>query len=324
MIEKPFPRDKTLEVARSCVCLHAQRAARALARHFDDVLRPFDLTNGQFSLLMALNRPEPATIGEIAHFLAMDRTTLTALLKPLERRMLVDVLPDAGDRRKRRLRLTQDGHTLLWRAYPLWCQAHSQLESDIGDPGALRTLLLRAVPLASAAVPAANDALRLADAALIHVDPVDPRSQEAQACLLAYFAELQDRFDEGFDSELSVSAHPDELMPPNGLFLLARCQGRAVGCGALKFKDSGYGEIKRMWVAPSARGMGVAQRLLLALEEHAVKAGVDVLQLDTHKNLEAARKLYLRNGYVEIPAYNDNPYAHYWFEKRNLQSIYAR
>lgn len=141
---KPFPPDKTLDVARSCLCLHAQRAARALARHFDDVFRPFDLTNGQFSLLMALNRPAPATIGEIAQFLAMDRTTLTALIKPLERRALLDVLPDAGDRRKKRVKLTGQGHALLERAYPVWCSAHSQLEQGIEDPDALRALLLQA------------------------------------------------------------------------------------------------------------------------------------------------------------------------------------
>ncbi|KAA2286062.1 MarR family winged helix-turn-helix transcriptional regulator [Arenimonas fontis] len=157
-----FPRDKTLEVAQACVCLHVQRAARALARHFDEVFRPLGLTNGQFSLLMSLNRPEPPTIGQLAPFLAMDRTTLTALVKPLERRGLIEVLADAGDRRKRRLRLSGEGHALLSRAYPLWCEAHAALDRALGDPATLRSLLMRIAPMPLAdrpppAGPAAKD-----------------------------------------------------------------------------------------------------------------------------------------------------------------------
>jgi DNA-binding MarR family transcriptional regulator len=148
MVDKLFPPDKTLEVAHACVCLHVQRAARALARQFDEVFRPLALTNGQFSLLMALNRPHPPTVGELAHYLAMDRTTLTALAKPLERRDLLSVLSDPGDRRKRRLRLTSSGHVLLGEAYPLWRQAHARLEAQIGEAGTLRTLLVSSMPVA--------------------------------------------------------------------------------------------------------------------------------------------------------------------------------
>lgn len=154
MVSKVLARDKTLEVARSCVCLHVQRAARALAREFDEAFRPLDLTNGQFSLLTSLNRPVPPTVGQLAPFLAMDRSTLTALSKPLERRRLLEVLSDASDRRKRRLRLTTEGHALLRRAYPLWCEAHARLERRIGDAPALRALLMRAVP-----APAPTDAI---------------------------------------------------------------------------------------------------------------------------------------------------------------------
>ena len=124
-----------------------QRAARVLARRFDDVFRPLALTNGQFSLLMALNRPEPPTVGELAPFLAMDRTTLTALIKPLARRGLLKVMPDAQDRRKRRVRLTAAGHRVLTRAHPLWCEAHAALEQDVGDAAALRSLLGRVTSL---------------------------------------------------------------------------------------------------------------------------------------------------------------------------------
>jgi DNA-binding MarR family transcriptional regulator len=111
-----------------CLCLHVQRAARALARRFDEELRPFELTNGQFSLLMSLNRPEPPSMGPVASLLAMDRTTLTAALKPLERRGLLKVKSDPSDRRSRILILTDKGRTLLARALPVWKSTHEELE----------------------------------------------------------------------------------------------------------------------------------------------------------------------------------------------------
>src|SRR5918911_672607 len=117
---EPLPFETTIEVRDACLCLHLQRAARAVARRFDEVLRPLGLTSGQFSLLMSLNRPEPPTIGSVAALLAMDRTTLTANLKPLERRGLVRVTVDPSDRRSRRLVLTSAGRALLASAVPIW------------------------------------------------------------------------------------------------------------------------------------------------------------------------------------------------------------
>ena len=127
------PFETTLEVRDCCLCLHAQRAARALARRFDEVLRPVGLTNQQFSLLMALNRPEPPTMAPVAQLLAMDRTTLTAALKPLERRGLLAVAADPKDQRSRRLRLTEAGHAILLAALPIWRRAHAEIEA--GLPG---------------------------------------------------------------------------------------------------------------------------------------------------------------------------------------------
>ena len=123
-------------VRDACLCLHVQRAARALARRFDEVFRPLDLTQGQFSLLMSLNRPEPPSIGSVAALLAMDRTTLTAALKPLERRDLVKVSIDKEDRRSRRLAITAAGRRLLGKAVPLWKQAHADVERLIPRGGA--------------------------------------------------------------------------------------------------------------------------------------------------------------------------------------------
>ena len=133
-------RETTLHVRDKCLCLHARRAARSLARRFDEAFKPFGLTNGQFSLMMSLNRPEPPAMGPVAAFLAMDRTTLTAALKPLMRRGLVEVTVDAQDRRTRRMRLTPAGRQLLASAVPVWRDTHAELDRLLpdGHPDRLR------------------------------------------------------------------------------------------------------------------------------------------------------------------------------------------
>lgn len=135
------PFETTLLVRDTCLCLHAQRAARALARRFDEALKPVGITSGQFSLLMSLNRPAPPNLGSVATLLAMDRTTLTANLKPLERRSLVETLPDPKDGRAKLLRLTQEGRTLLAAAVPIWKDAHAAIETTLSDPHHLRSEL---------------------------------------------------------------------------------------------------------------------------------------------------------------------------------------
>src|SRR5712671_4732534 len=136
-MSKKLPSEITLEVRDTCLCLHVQRAARALARRFDEALRPLDLTNGQFSLLMSLNRPAPPAMGAVASLLAMDRTTLTAALKPLERRGLVKVTADPADKRSRLMTLTPAGRGLLARAVPIWQRTHAEIEDRLagGGPG---------------------------------------------------------------------------------------------------------------------------------------------------------------------------------------------
>ena len=131
-----LPYEITLRVRDTCLCLHVQRAARAAARLYDEALRPAGLTSGQFSLLMSLNRPEPASIGEIAALLAMDRTTLTANVKPLRRRGLIAIVVDPRDRRSRRLVLTPSGHELLLGALNLWRRAQRSAERRLGTAGA--------------------------------------------------------------------------------------------------------------------------------------------------------------------------------------------
>jgi DNA-binding MarR family transcriptional regulator len=134
--EVPFA--TTLFVRDTCLCLHLQRAARALARRFDDALRPLGLTSGQYSMMMALNQPAPPTIGVVASILCVDRTTLTAALKPLKRRGLVTVTVDNSDRRSRRLKLTAAGRVLLARAVPVWRRTHAEIDRLVPDDGAER------------------------------------------------------------------------------------------------------------------------------------------------------------------------------------------
>ena len=143
-----IPFETTLLVRDTCLCLHVQRAARALARRFDNAMKPIGLTNGQFSLMMALNRPAPAPMAPVATLLAMDRTTLTAALKPLERRALVESSADPKDRRGRLLRLTNDGMTMLSAALPIWTRVHAEIDAELdagespaGASERLRTML---------------------------------------------------------------------------------------------------------------------------------------------------------------------------------------
>ncbi len=133
--------ETTCLVRDTCLCLHAQRAARALARRFDVALRPAGITSGQFSLLMSLNRPQPPNLGSVAALLAMDRTTLTANLKPLERRRLVKTAADPKDGRARLLRLTPAGRAVLAGAVPIWRRLHAEIETALSDPDHLRAEL---------------------------------------------------------------------------------------------------------------------------------------------------------------------------------------
>jgi GNAT superfamily N-acetyltransferase len=150
----------------------------------------------------------------------------------------------------------------------------------------------------------------------IRVAVEDPSTADARWCIEQYLAELNARFDAGFDPARSISADPHELVPPAGALLVARLDGRPIGCGALKFHDDAPAELKRMWVAPEARGLGLGRRLLQELEQYARAAGAHTVRLETNRTLVEAIALYRRSGYREVDAFNDEPYAHHWFEKR--------
>lgn len=150
----------------------------------------------------------------------------------------------------------------------------------------------------------------------IDIAPEDPRSPDARYCLGRYFAELDGRFDGGFDPELSISADADELTEPAGLLLVARLGDDAVGCAAIKYHGDQPAEVKRMWVDGTVRGAGLGRRLLEALEQRARERGVEVLRLETNRTLAEAIALYRSAGYIEVDAFNDEPFAHHWFEKQ--------
>ncbi|HEY0782058.1 MAG TPA: GNAT family N-acetyltransferase, partial [Thermoanaerobaculia bacterium] len=131
-----------------------------------------------------------------------------------------------------------------------------------------------------------------------------------------YFRELDQRFDAGFDPARTISAEDDELRLPAGLILVARLRGEPIGCGALKLHGRAPAEIKRMWVSASTRGLGIGRRLLAELERRAADHGVRKVRLETNRSLVEAIAMYRAAGYAEVPAFNDEPYAHHWFEKR--------
>ena len=157
---------------------------------------------------------------------------------------------------------------------------------------------------------------RLIRAASIEVAAESPDGADARLCLSAYFRELDARFETGFDAASDESASVEDMAPPSGLFVIARLDGDAVGCGGFKRVDKATGEIKRVWTAPSARGLGVARRMLRTLEAAAREKGLKTLRLDTNRALTEAHALYKSEGYREIARFNDNPYADHWFEKR--------
>jgi ribosomal protein S18 acetylase RimI-like enzyme len=150
----------------------------------------------------------------------------------------------------------------------------------------------------------------------VEIVEVPPTCPDAKYCLAQYFAELSERFDVGFDPALSLSPTHEEFAPPRGTFLVMLSDGAPVGCGGFKPEESGAAYIKRMWVSPEVRGLGLGRKLLQALEDRARALGYPMIRLETQKSLTEAQRLYRSCGYREVPRFNDERYAHHWFEKR--------
>jgi DNA-binding MarR family transcriptional regulator/predicted GNAT family N-acyltransferase len=242
-------------------------------------------------------------VRRLRSLLDLDSGYLSRLLRSLEADGLVTVDRADDDKRVRTARLTEAG-------------AKERAVLDERSDALARSLL---APLSLSRqerlVAAMVEVERLLTAALVEVEPVDPAHRHARHCLQEYYAELDRRFDGGFDLEQSVAVALDDIRPPTGGFLLASLRGEPVGCGALRTPGEGLGEIKRMWVDPSARGLGVGRRLLTELEDRARASGCRRVRLDTNGVLVEAIAMYRSTGYREVEPFNDDPYAQLYFEK---------
>jgi DNA-binding MarR family transcriptional regulator/GNAT superfamily N-acetyltransferase len=236
--------------------------------------------------------------------LRLDSGYVSRLLRALESAGLVTVGPKDSDKRVRIASLTRAG--LAERA-----------ELDLRSDELAASLLADLTERQSARLVAAMaEVEQLLSAAMVEITPVDPAHPQARYCLHEYFAELDRRFERGFDPAMSIPADDEEMRPPAGVFLVAALHGDPIGCGALKFHHSEPADIKRMWVAKSARGLGLGRRLLTELETRAAANGIRAVRLETNGSLVEAISLYRSAGYEEVPAFNDEPYAHHWFEKK--------
>jgi DNA-binding MarR family transcriptional regulator/GNAT superfamily N-acetyltransferase len=261
---------------------------------------------GQARLLYEIGT-QGADLRALRTRLALDSGYMSRLLRALERQQLILAVPSEDDARRRTVVLSRKGRRELAQ-YNRQSDAHAKSVLDALTDQQRERLI---------AAMAEVERLLIASGIRIGIEPVD--SDDAAWCLQNYYAELARRFDSGFDPTRSISASAAELTPPAGYFFVARSSAEPVGCGALKIKDGRVGEIKRMWVDTSARGLGVGQRVLLALEQKARQLGLRLLRLETNQTLKEAQALYRRNGYREVPAFNDEPYAHHWFEKKLRQ-----
>ena len=236
--------------------------------------------------------------------LGLDAGHASRLLRALEADGLITVTPSPADGRVRIARLTKAGRAEL----AVLGRRSDEPAASLLDP--LDTNQREEL------VAAMRTVKRLLTESEIEIRAVDPAGADAQRCIAAYVAELNRRSDRGFDPANGVSAEPHELTPPAGLFLVAYRHGDAVGCGGVKHHPGAPSEIKRMWVAESARGLGIARRLLAALEGDAVRAGATRTTIETSGTLFEAIALYRSTGYVEVAPFNDEPFADHWFEKR--------
>ena len=277
--------------------LVTQRAG-ALDDHFLGRDRPL----GESRVLYEIGS-NGADLRELRARLGLDSGYLSRLVQSLAAAGLVKLSAGPEDERVRRAQLTAAGLAEVEEMNRRSDQAAAAILSPLSEPQRRRL------------VAAMSEVHRLLLAAGARIERVDPASPAARWCVAQYFAELAHRFAEGFDPGQSISADDDELRPPRGAFLMASVDGEPVACGALKTISPGCGSLKRMWVSGSMRGLGFGRRLLGALEDQARELGFTTLRLETNRALTEAISLYRSSGYVEVAAFNADPYANHWFEK---------
>jgi DNA-binding MarR family transcriptional regulator/GNAT superfamily N-acetyltransferase len=234
--------------------------------------------------------------------LDLDSGYASRLLRGLEAEGLVRTGRAPDDARVRYATLTSRGRRELAALNRLSDEAAAAMLEPLSEPQ--REALTSAMATVE----------RLLLAGAIRLDVESPAGPAGRFCLARYFEELGERFDAGYDPALALPAAADEMTPPNGFFLVATLNGEPVGCGGMKCRPDA-GEIKRMWVAASRRGLGIGRRILGRLEDLARERRLPRVRLETNKVLTEAQSLYRNSGYREVPAFNAEPYAHLWFEK---------
>lgn len=254
-------------------------------------------------ILWEIGLTESVEVRELRSRLGLDSGYTTRVLQSLSRQGLITTAASPSDARVRYVRTTRKGKEE---------RAELDRRSDVIAEGFLAPLSDRNK---AALIEAMHTVERLLTASLVTIEQENPTSADAQWCIQQYFAELSVRFAQGFDPTQTRAADARELAPPHGLLLLARLRERPVGCGALKFYADAPPDIKRMWVSPEARGLGIGQRLLRALEDQARAAGARTVRLETNRALTEAINMYRNSGYREVAAFNDEPYGDFWFEK---------
>jgi DNA-binding MarR family transcriptional regulator/GNAT superfamily N-acetyltransferase len=248
--------------------------------------------------------PEGVEVRELRRRLGLDSGYVSRLLRSLESAGLIVVAESPGDARVRVARLTQAGA----REREELDRLSDELAASILEPldGRQREQLSEAAATLE----------KLLTASLVTIEVEDPASEAARSCLERYYAELRERFDDGFDPALSSLPDAREMAPPLGLLLVGRLREEPVACGVLRFRDAEPPEIKRMWVAREVRGLGLGRRLLAELEDRARTSGARAVRLETNRALTEAQALYRSSGYADVEPYNDELYAHHWFEKQ--------
>jgi DNA-binding MarR family transcriptional regulator/predicted GNAT family N-acyltransferase len=261
-----------------------------------------DRSLGESRVLFEIG-PHGTDLRDLRARLDLDSGYLSRLVRSLADRGLVRVRPLPEDRRVRRAELT-----------PAGLAEHAELDR-LSDEGARALLQPLSESQRARLLAAMAEVERLLRGAGVRIERVHPGEHSARWCVSRYFAELGSRFDHGFDPGESIPADDAELVPPRGVFLVASIDGEPVACGAVKTVTAEIGSVKRMWVAETARGLGLGRRMLEALEGHARSLGFTRLQLETNRTLQEAIALYRSSGYREVAAFNDDPYADHWFEK---------
>jgi DNA-binding MarR family transcriptional regulator len=247
--------------------------------------------------------PDGCEVRALRNRLGLDSGHASRLLRSLEDAGLVRVAPSEADRRVRVASLTRAG------------RAERRLLDERSDELAESMLAPLDAERRERLVDAMRTVERLLTFGAVEIRPVEPNHPDARQCFRAYFAELDSRSESGFDPAAGISAEPHELTPPAGGLLIAYLYSEPVGCGAVKHHADAPSEIKRMWVSPTARGLGVGRRLLVELERLAAESGASMTRLETNRALIEAIALYHSAGYREVPAFNDEPFADHWFEK---------